>query len=182
MPNIRYGGLVAFHYFPPQRLKQRMERTVGLSGEANVLCLFHPNSHRWVLAHRIINTSAKEKKHSGKMLFLCGTRSRDNSWWSCSGSRQLLHSIKFLIGGPTYEDKCHFSTCHPLLGLHLLNVLPVESSGGDSVASLWPRGSQLPFPCHLFLLFEKVQVFCFSGPTSTKCLYHTDKYNAFHCI
>lgn len=33
--------------FPPsQRLKRRVQRTVGLSGEANVLCLFHPSLRR----------------------------------------------------------------------------------------------------------------------------------------
>lgn len=95
MLNIRYGSLVAFHYFPPQRLKRRMQRTVGLSGEANVLCLFHPSLRRWVWTRRIINKSAEEKKQRGKMHFLCGTSRRKASWWSCSGSGLLPHSIKF---------------------------------------------------------------------------------------
>lgn len=112
MLNIRYGGLVAFHYFPPQRQKQRMQRTVGLSGEANVLCVFSSQ-----FAH-IINKSVEEtkKKKTAKSISFVVRVGETPAGGTTQGPAGFL-TAKSLMCGPAYKDKCHFSYLSPPVGV-----------------------------------------------------------------
>lgn len=141
MLNIRYGSLVAFHYFPP--LSVWSGACKGLWGclgkQMCCVCFIPVCADEYELAASLTNRRRKKSREEKCISFVEG------QLVELLRVRPASSQHKVWCASPLMKPSAISLTCHPLLGLHLLNALPVESSGSDSGDGRWPSGPTVSF-------------------------------------